>query len=72
MAHDPFRPSETNLDQDSALAMVRDATDGADDGELFLERRRSAVLSFADGRIRTPCYDPPAARLLTSYMYARF
>jgi hypothetical protein len=23
MAHDPFRPFETNLDQDSALAMVQ-------------------------------------------------
>ncbi len=57
MAHDPFRPFETNLDQDSALAMVRDATAGADDGELFLERRRSEVLSFDDGRIRTASYD---------------
>jgi TldD protein len=57
MAHDPFRPFETNLDQDSALAMVREATSGADDGELFLERRRSEVLSFDDGRIRTASYD---------------
>ncbi|MEJ6508743.1 MAG: metalloprotease TldD [Octadecabacter sp.] len=57
MSNDPFRPFETNLDQDSALAMVRDATNGADDGELFLERRRSEVLSFDDGRIRTASYD---------------
>ena len=57
MAHSPFRPFEDNLDQDSALAMVRDATTGADDGELFLERRRSEVLSFDDGRIRTASYD---------------
>jgi TldD protein len=57
MAHAPFRPFENNLDQDSALAMVRDATTGADDGELFLERRRSEVLSFDDGRIRTASYD---------------
>ena len=57
MAHTPFRPFENNLDQDSALAMVRDATAGADDGELFLERRRSEVLSFDDGRIRTASYD---------------
>ena len=57
MAHDPFRPFETNLDQDSALAMVRDATAGADDGELFLERRRSEVLSFDDGRVKTASYD---------------
>ena len=57
MAHDPFRPFETKLDHDSALAMVRDATAGADDGELFLERRKSEVLSFDDGRIRTASYD---------------
>ena len=57
MSHDPFRPFETNLDQESALAMLRDATAGADDGELFLERRRSEVLSFDDGRIRTASYD---------------
>ncbi len=49
MAHDPFRPFETNLDQDSALAMVRDATAGADDGELFLERRRSDVFVIPNG-----------------------
>ena len=57
MSHDPFRPFETNLDQESALAMLRDATAGADDGELFLERRRSEVLSFDDSRIRTASYD---------------
>ena len=57
MSHDPFRPFETNLDHDAALAMVQDATKGADDGELFLERRRSEVLSFDDGRIRTASYD---------------
>ena len=32
MAHDPFRPFETKLDQDSALAMVRDATAGGAKG----------------------------------------
>lgn len=57
MSHDTFRPFETNLDHDAALAMVRDATAGADDGELFLERRRSEVLSFDDGRVRTASYD---------------
>ena len=38
----PFRPFET---------------DGAEDGELFLERRRSEVLSFDDGRVRNASYD---------------
>ncbi|ARE41402.1 TldD protein, part of TldE/TldD proteolytic complex [Rhodovulum sp. P5] len=57
MQHPPFRPFDSLLDQDAALAMLRDATHGADDGELFLERRRSEVLSFDDGRVRTASYD---------------
>ncbi len=54
---DPFRPFETALDQDRALTLLREAVAGADDGELFLERRRSEVLSFDDGRLRTASYD---------------
>ena len=57
MSADPFRPFETNLDQDQALTMLRDAVAGADDGELFLERRKSEVISFDDGRIKTASYD---------------
>ena len=57
MSSDPFRPFETNLDQETALKLVREATDGADDGELFLERRRSEVLSFEDGRVKTASFD---------------
>jgi TldD protein len=57
MSTDPFRPFETNLDQDSALALLCEATHGADDGELFLERRKSEVLSFDDGRVKTASYD---------------
>ncbi len=53
----PFRPFETALDPDAALAELRRATAGADDGELFLERRRSEVISFDDGRIKTASYD---------------
>ncbi|MEM6713351.1 MAG: metallopeptidase TldD-related protein, partial [Pseudomonadota bacterium] len=53
----PFRPFETHLDKDLALNMVREAVAGADDGELFFERRRSEVLSYDDGRIRTASYD---------------
>ena len=33
------------------------ATDGADDGELFLERRRSESLVFDDNRLKTASYD---------------
>ena len=57
MTHDPFRPFETHLDQDAALALVREATAGADDGELFLERRKSEMLSFDDGRVKTASFD---------------
>ena len=57
MSADPFRPFETNLDRDSALSLLREATQGADDGELFLERRKSEVLSFDDGRVKTASFD---------------
>ncbi|MCG3267967.1 metalloprotease TldD [Yoonia sp. I 8.24] len=57
MSTDPFRPFDTNLDQDRALTLLREATQGADDGELFLERRKSEVLSFDDGRVKTASYD---------------
>ncbi|MDX8351470.1 metalloprotease TldD [Cognatiyoonia sp. IB215182] len=57
MSNDPFRPFETNLDQETALRLLRDATDGADDGELFLERRKSETLSFDDGRVKTASFN---------------
>jgi TldD protein len=52
-----FRPFETLIDRDRALARLRDATAGADDGELFLERRRGEGLSFDDGRLRSASYE---------------
>ena len=57
MTSPPFRPFETLLDQSRALRVLRDATLGADDGELFLERRRSEALVFDDGRVKTASYD---------------
>ena len=57
MKTDHFRPFETSLDQGQALVLLRDATAGADDGELFLERRRAEVLTLDDGRIKTASYD---------------
>jgi len=57
MTTDAFRPFETHLDQDTALSMVQEATAGADDGELFLERRRSEVISFDDGRVKNASFD---------------
>jgi TldD protein len=57
MAETAFRPFDTDLDESRALAVLRDAVAGADDGELFLERTRSEVLSFDDGRLRNASYD---------------
>ncbi|QXT40936.1 metalloprotease TldD [Gymnodinialimonas ceratoperidinii] len=53
----PFRPFETHLDEAAALRVLRAATEGADDGELFLERCRSEVLVFDDGRVKNASYD---------------
>jgi TldD protein len=57
MTDTPFRPLETALDDAEALRILREATSGADDGELFLERRRAEMLVFDDGRIRAASYD---------------
>ncbi|MDT8343622.1 MAG: metalloprotease TldD [Thermohalobaculum sp.] len=56
-ADTPFRPFETSLDLPRALAILREAVAGADDGELFLERSRAEMLAFDDGRLRTASYD---------------
>ncbi|MCC6008090.1 MAG: metalloprotease TldD [Rhodobacteraceae bacterium] len=56
-AADSFRPFDTRLDQERALARLRAAVAGADDGELFLERRRSESLLLDDGRIRNASFD---------------
>ncbi|MFT5066033.1 MAG: TldD protein [Reinekea sp.] len=57
MSANAFAPFDTNLDHDTALSILQDATNGADDGELFLERRKSEVLSFDDGRVKTASFD---------------
>ena len=57
MTDAPFRPFETHLDEAAALAILRSATAGAEDGELFLERRRSESLVLDDGRVKTASYD---------------
>ena len=53
----PFQPFETMLDEGQALSLLRDAVAGADDGELFLERRKAELLAFDDGRVKTASYD---------------
>ena len=57
MADDRFRPFETHLDEAEALGVLREALAGAEDGELFLERRRSESIVLDDGRIRQASYD---------------
>ncbi|MEM7719304.1 MAG: DNA gyrase modulator, partial [Pseudomonadota bacterium] len=53
----PFRPFETLIEQETALSILREAVAGADDGELFLERKKSEMLAYDDGRVRTASYD---------------
>ena len=55
--HAPFRPFETQIDENAALNVLRSATDGADDGEIFLERKRSENLVFDDNRLKNASYD---------------
>jgi TldD protein len=57
MTEVPFSPFNDTIDRESALKILRKATDGADDGEIFLERRRSEALVFDDGRLKTASYD---------------
>ncbi|HRO14881.1 MAG TPA: metallopeptidase TldD-related protein [Paracoccus sp. (in: a-proteobacteria)] len=52
-----FDPFDRLLDRGRALAVLRESTRGADDGELFLERTRSEALTFDDGRLRNAGYD---------------
>ena len=57
MSDNAFRPFDTLLDEGRALALLRQAVAGAEDGELFLERKRSEALVLDDGRIKTASYD---------------
>jgi len=57
MTDAPFRPFETKLDEARTLAQVRSSLAGAEDGELFLERRRSESIVLDDGRIKNASYD---------------
>lgn len=57
MSSAPFAPFEADLDRETALSLLREAVSGADDGELFFERRRSEALMFDDGRLKTASYD---------------
>ncbi|WP_313136923.1 metalloprotease TldD [Paracoccus jeotgali] len=51
-----FTPFKEGFDRDDALKVLRAATDGAEDGELFVERAHSESLVFDDGRLRGSSY----------------
>ena len=57
MTKDIFRPLENMIDKQATVELLRQTVHGAEDGELFLERQRSEVLSFDDGRLKTASYD---------------
>ncbi|MEL7164229.1 MAG: metalloprotease TldD [Pseudomonadota bacterium] len=57
MSDTPFAPLDTEIDRQTALSVLRAATAGADDGELFFERVRSESLVFDDGRLKTANYN---------------
>ncbi|WP_299369281.1 metalloprotease TldD [uncultured Tateyamaria sp.] len=57
MTDTPFAPLDTDVDRAAALDILRAATAGADDGELFFERRTSEALVYDDGRLKTASYD---------------
>ncbi len=57
MAQARFSPFNQYFDRTEALDVLRQATHGADDGELFMERRRSEALVFDDGQLKNASYD---------------
>ena len=57
MSDPAFRPFETAFDKDEALSILRAATHGADDGEIFAEKRVSESLLLDDGRIKSASYN---------------
>ncbi|MES2339630.1 MAG: metalloprotease TldD [Pseudomonadota bacterium] len=48
------------LDPDAAQALTADALARADDGELYLQYRKSEAFGFDDGRLKTASYDTHA------------
>lgn len=48
---------DSDLDASTAQTLLDGALDGADDGELFMERSASESLTFDDGRLKTASFD---------------
>ncbi|MEP5152642.1 metalloprotease TldD [Planktotalea sp.] len=57
MSHAPFRPFEDRVSRETALEILQSACSGADDGELFIERRTAESLVFDDGKLKNATYD---------------
>ena len=48
---------DTDTTQSQAIALVNEALLGADDGELFVERRQTQGFSFDDGKLKSASFD---------------
>src|SRR3546814_14828882 len=49
--------ARTGMDPERVGRIVGEALEGTDDGELFLEYRPSAAITFDDGRVRNASLD---------------
>ena len=49
--------TRTGMDRGRVERTVREALDGTDDGELFLEYRQSEGVAFDDGRLKSAAFD---------------
>ena len=52
-----FLPFDSHLDQTKILSILKTATDGADDGELFVERKKGESFLLQDGRLKSASYN---------------
>ena len=57
MTKNSFSPFDQYLDKPTALAALNRVTNGADDGELYLERNRSEALLYDDQSLKQASYD---------------
>jgi TldD protein len=56
-AHESSLIERSGLDRNDVLATVGEATQGADDGELFVEERQTESLVFDDGKLKSASFD---------------
>ena len=57
MSDTDFNPFEQYFDRSEALKILKKTCAGADDGELFIERRRSENLMLDDSRLKSANFD---------------